>query len=413
MNTGSRKEITDEEVRIQLRVTVLARSAQTATELEQAMGRFRSLQHNVLRPQSARPLRDLLGTRGDELPDVIILELGENEEESMEDIRRFVEEFGLQTEVFATFPRVRLDVMPSLMRAGARDVLPLPLSSDDLVVALTNSEARHRKSSHRAQERKGAVMSFLNTRSGAGGPFVAANLAYSLSYEFDRKVALLDLDIQFGTVAYDFDIKSDGGIVEALRSPGRIDSVFVEALMSRHSSGVDVLASPADLTPWDGLSPHALARLVSVLTQKYDHVVINLPVLINDVVERALALSNPVFLVAQGTISMLRNLNMVLHRLPKRGIPLQNIEIILNRAGSLDKDIKNVDLEKIIRDLPLHPVRSDFKLVIKAENEGKAACELESKAGLVKDIRSIAEHLLSYDKEHVTEARTFKRRWFS
>jgi len=413
VNTGSRDEITDEAVQVQLNVLVLALTAQTASDLEQALGRIRSLQFRIQVSETARPLRELLGDSGAELPDVVILELNGHHEEAMEDIRRFVEEFGQQTEVFATFPRAKLDIMPALMRSGVRDVLPLPLNQHDLVVALTNSLARHRKSLHRARDRKGAVVSFLNTRSGAGGPFVAANLAYSLCYEFERKVALIDLDIQFGTVAYDFDIKSDGGVVEALRSPGRIDSVFVEALMSRHSSGVDVLASPADLTPWDGLTPRALSRLVAVLTQKYDHVVINLPVLINDVVEQALALSNPVYLVTQGTISMLRNLNMVLHKLPKRGIPLQNIEIILNRAGSLDKDIKNVDLEKLIRDLPLHRVRSDFKLVMKAENEGKAACELESRAGLVKDIRSIAEHLLSYDKDYATDGKSVKRRWFS
>jgi pilus assembly protein CpaE len=87
---------------------------------------------------------------------------------------------------------------------------------------------------------------------------VAANLAHSLQFELEKKVALVDLDIQFGTVAYDLDIKSDGGIVEALRNHGRIDQVFVEALMAKHSSGVDVLASPADLTTWDGLSPKAL-----------------------------------------------------------------------------------------------------------------------------------------------------------
>jgi pilus assembly protein CpaE len=185
--------------------------------------------------------------------------------------------------------------------------------------------------------------------------------------------------------------------------------------MSKHSSGVDVLASPADLTPWEGLSARAFAKLISVLVQKYDHVVINLPVLINDIVEQALALSNPVYLVTQGTISMLRNLNMVLHKLPKRGIPLQNIEVILNRAGSGDKDIKNVDFEKLIRDLPLHRVRSDFKLVMKAENEGKAACELDTRAGIVKDLRSIAEHILDLDTEaRVPEAeKQVRKRWFS
>jgi pilus assembly protein CpaE len=413
VNSGSHDDFSGEPIQIQLNVLVLALAEETATDLEQSLGRVQSLQYQVRRSDSDRPLRELLGDHGQEMADVVILELNGHHDDALDDIRRFVEEYGQQTEVFATFARSKLDIMPSLMRSGVRDVLPLPLNHQDLVVALTNSLARHRKTLSLARDRKGSVISFLNTRSGAGGPFVAANLAYSLQYELERKVALIDLDIQFGTVAYDFDIKSDGGIVEALRSPGRIDSVFVEALMSRHSSGVDVLASPADLTPWEGLSPRALSRLISVLVQKYDHVVINLPVLINDVIEQALALSNPVFLVTQGTISMLRNLNMVLHRLPKRGIPLQNMEIVLNRAGSSDKDIKNVDLEKLIRDLPMHRVRSDFKLVIKAENEGKAACELDGRAGLVKDIRSIAQHVVNYDKERETEGKQVKRRWFA
>lgn len=413
MNSGSRDNFSDEAVKIQLNVLVLAITDQAVSDMEQSLERIQSLQFSIQRPDSARPLREFIGDHNVELPDVIILELDGHHDEALDDIRRFVEEYGQQTEVFATFSRANLDVMPALMRSGVRDVLPLPLNHQDLVVALSNSLARHRKTLNQARDRKGAVFSFLNTRSGAGGPFVAANVAYILQYEFERKVALIDLDIQFGTVAYDFDIKSDGGIVEALRSPGRIDNVFVEALMSRHSSGVDVLASPADLTSWDGLSPRALSRLVSVLVQKYDHVAINLPVLVNDVVEQALALSNPVFLTTQGTISMLRNLNMVLHRLPKRGIPLQNMEVILNRAGTGEKDIKNIDLEKLIRDLPLHRVRSDFKLVMKAENEGKAACELDSRAGLVRDIRSIAQHLLSYEKDYQADTQQVKRRWFS
>lgn len=413
MNTGSHDDFSDESVQIQLSVLVLALTDETAADMEQSLSRVQSLQYTIQQPESSTPLRELLADNSPEVPDIIILELDGHHEEALDDIRRFVEEYGQQTEVFATFSRSKLDIMPSLMRSGVRDVLPLPLNYQDLIVALSNSLARHRKTLTRARDKKGSVISFMNTRSGAGGPFVAANLAYSLQYEFDRKVALVDLDIQFGTVAYDFDIKSDGGIVEALRSPGRIDSVFVNALMSRHSSGVDVLASPADLTPWDGLSPRALSRLISVLLQRYDHIVINLPVLLNDVTEQALALSNPVFLVTQGTISMLRNLNMVLHKLPKRGIPLQNMEIVFNRAGSGEKDIKNVDLEKLIRDLPLHRVRSDFKLVMKAENEGKAACELDGRAGLAKDLRSIAQHVLSYDPDYKLDDKQVKRRWFS
>jgi pilus assembly protein CpaE len=208
---------------------------------------------------------------------------------------------------------------------------------------------------------------------------------------------LIDLDLQFGTSAYDLDIKSDGGVLEALRNPNRIDSVFLDALVTRHTSGLDILPSPADMSSWDGINPQALSRLVKVLSAKYDHVVFSLPMLMNEVIEQVLSLSNPVYLVTQDTISMLRNLNMMLQRLPKRGIPTRNIEVIQNR----------------VRDVPLHKVRSDYKLAARAENEGKTIGELSPRTGMVKDLINIAEHIVMYDSESVEPATRPAKRWFS
>jgi len=402
------------ELQGKLNLLAIATVEKTVSALEKALSAKGTVAYRVSHSTASRPLRELVekGFRS-EAVDVVIVEVdGEELSEQMDDIRLFVEKFGEETDLVATFPRKNMQIMPDLLRSGVRDVLPLPLNEEDLDHCINNSLARTRKTS--LQPRKGSVVCFLNTRSGAGGPFVAANLAHSLQFELEKKVALVDLDIQFGTVAYDLDIKSDGGIVEALRNHGRIDQVFVEALMAKHSSGVDVLASPADLTTWDGLSPKALERLILVLQRSYDHVVINLPVLINDVTLKALSMSNPIFLVTQGTISMMRNLNMVVHRLPVMGLGLENMEIILNRAGTEDKDLKSSDMASFFGDIPHHRVRSDFKIVTKAENEGKAACEIDSRAGLVEDIRAIAQHVAGLAGEGKIESpsKKAKRRWF-
>lgn len=127
-----------------------------------------------------------------------------------------------------------------------------------------------------------------------------------------------------------------------------------------------------------------------------------------------MALSSPVFLVTQGTISMLRNLNMVMQKLPKHGIPLQNLEVVVNRAGFNDSDVKAVDMKRLIREVPMHRVRSDFKLVMAAENAGRAACELDPRSGLVKDLRALAEHILSLNTDAATASTPtpIRRRWF-
>jgi Flp pilus assembly CpaE family ATPase len=139
----------------------------------------------------------------------------------------------------------------------------------------------------------------------------------------------------------------------------------------------------------------------------------NVPLYVNDVIEQALSLSNPIFLVAQDSISMLRNLNMLLQRLPKRGIATSNLEVIHNRAGSGVKAVKSNELEKLIRDVPLHKVRNDYRLAARAENEGKPAGELQPRAGLVKDMTEIAQHIASFDSEKAELPKRATRRWFS
>ena len=141
MNTGSHDDFSDDAVQIQLTVLVLALTDEAVTDLGQSLSRIQSLQYKIQQSESSTPLRDLLGESSPEVPDVIILELDGHHEEALDDIRRFVEEYGQQTEVFATFARSKLDIMPSLMRSGVRDVLPLPLNHQDLVVALVNSES--------------------------------------------------------------------------------------------------------------------------------------------------------------------------------------------------------------------------------------------------------------------------------
>jgi len=413
VSTDVKEKITEDIIQIQLNVQVFAQTDSTAKELGHELSLIESLQHRVTRSDSARPLSEHLGDEDVEFPDVIIVELDAQYDETLADIKQFVEEHGQQTEVFTTFPSEDMKLMPLMMRSGVRDVLPLPVNQEDLVTALSNKLDRNRQSPTRPRDKKGAVMSFMSARGGAGGPFLATNIAYLLRTKFNRRTVLIDLDIQYGTTAYDLDIKSDNGVLEALRSPGRIDFVFLEALITRHSSGLDVLPAPADLSSWEGLSPQALSRLISVLSGKYEHIVINIPVVVNDVVEQALSLSNPIFLVAQDTISMLRNLNMLLQRLPKRGISASNLEVIHNRAGAGIKAVKSYELEKLIRDVPLHKVRNDYKLCARAENEGKPAGELQPRAGIVKDMTDIAQHIVNFDTEKAESPKQATKRWFS
>lgn len=394
----------------ELNILVLARSEATGSEPLVALAKIQSLNHQLLIYSGNHPLRDNISTHH---PDVVIIELEKQNDELLEDIRRYVELHGHSTEVFATFPDSDMQLVKHLMRSGVRDVLPQPINPEELSAALSHSKARQRRSLTDIPERKGSVTGFLGTRGNAGSTFLAVNVACQLVTEFKKTTALVDLDLQFGTVASSLDLKPDGDILEALLNPERVDTIFLDALMTRHSNGLDVLPSPGDLSPYEQVTAAAVSRLIAVLAETHDHVVINLPLYINDGIAQALNLCNPLFLVTQDTVSSLRNLTMLTQRLPGHGVSLSHLQMIHNRVGSAIRELKPAELRELVGDIPMHRVRSDYRLASFAENAGKSATEMSPGSGLSNDIRAITSQLAGPKTDDISIPKWRSIRWFS
>lgn len=375
-------------MQIELSVLSLLINDQTARDLETATADIESLAHESRRYEGTSPLSDL-GRSG--LPDVIILEFDQHADEAVQDIQHFLDRHGDHSDVIATFPIPDMNLVKRLMRIGVRDVLSQPVSKEDLEAALSDSLSRHQR--QRIEKAQGKISTFLNTRGGAGASFTALNVAYQLATEFSQKTVLVDMDIQYGTVAIDLDIRSEGSILEALRNPQRVDPTFLDALMTTHPSGLNVLPSPGDLSPSEDITSQAVTRLLGSLAESHDQVVVSLPTYFNESVEQALRLANPVFLVTQDTMAMLRNLKLLLQRLPSRGVPASHLRVIQNRVNTAVKDISSREMEEILGNTPSYRVRSDYKLATHAANEGKAATELNPRAGVIRDLREISAAL--------------------
>jgi len=394
----------------ELNILVLARSEATGSEPISALAKINSMKHQLLTYSGNHPLRDTISNQH---PDVIILELEDKNDELLEDIRLYVENYGHSTEVFATFANNDMQLVKHLMRSGVRDVLSQPINPQELNVALLHSQARQRRTLTDIPEQKGAVTGFLGSRGNAGTTFLAVNVACQLVTEFKKSVALVDLDLQFGTVASSLDLKPDGDVLEALLNPERVDSIFLAALMTRHSNGLEVLPSPADLSSYEQLTATAVARLITVLAETHDHVILNLPLFINAGIVQALNLCRPLFLVTQDTMCSLRNLKMLTQRLPTYGVALTHMQIIHNQVGGAVNDIKPAELRELIGDVPIHRVRSDYRLASIAENAGKSATEMSPGSGLTNDIRAVASQLIGAAPEQLNGFKWRGIRWFS
>ncbi|MBL6933238.1 MAG: P-loop NTPase, partial [Rhodospirillales bacterium] len=121
-----------------------------------------------------------------------------------------------------------------LMDMGVQDYLLKPVSAEDLNEAVSRVDDVETQGTD-DDERQGRLIAVIGARGGVGASTVAANIAWMMAHQQGQRVALIDLDLYFGSIALALDMEPGRGFREALENPSRIDGLFVERAMVRES----------------------------------------------------------------------------------------------------------------------------------------------------------------------------------
>ena len=167
--------------------------------------------------------------------------------------------------VIAIGDRNDVGLFRDLINSGVSDYLVKPVPPALLqksLVGVVESAAQGRQN-----PRMGRLIAVTGSRGGVGSTMLATNLAWSIANRHRRRVALVDLDLQFGTVALSLDLEPCHGLAEALEQPGRIDGLFIDRLMVQHSDTLFVLSGEETWpTPPFPTLPHSTSCCVSCAT---------------------------------------------------------------------------------------------------------------------------------------------------
>ncbi len=328
-------------------------------------------------------------------PDLFIYELRGDNDLELDEFEAFIETHREAFPIFVSYANGDINTIRRLMRAGIKDVFPQPIQGNELAQAVIVAISEKRKKIKTSMGGKGGVTCFVNTKGGSGTTTIATNVAYALAKEHKAEVAILDFDIQFGSVALQLDLHPKNSIMEALIQPDRVDPVFVRALMTRHEgSGLDVLASPADLSPIDGISAAAVNRLLAAAAEVYDYVIIDLPRIYTPWTLAAMKFADPVMLVIQNDLATIRDAKLMLERMNHDGVSLANIELINNRAMSKDSSVTIDQLKETLGREMVRRVRNDHKTAAHAEDQGRPIIEVAKHSHLTEDVGGIANYIV-------------------
>lgn len=205
-------------------------------------------------------------------PDVVMVVVEGEESGALGSIQRLARA-APHAPVFAFLPEHDAALMRRALRAGADELLFPPLDGAGTLRALLKlGQAREAAASGRG----GAVISVASVAGGVGVSTVSANLALALAYGLKKRVGLVDLDLQQGALSVLLDLERERTTMMPLVGPGkRLDSIQLEAALSRHCSGVYLLAAPSKME--DGLR-HCdvpVGAVLDLMRRLFDFVVVD------------------------------------------------------------------------------------------------------------------------------------------
>src|SRR3546814_3257888 len=91
------------------------------------------------------------------------------------------------------------------------------------------------------------------------------NCAWLAANQFQRKVCLVDMDLQLGTIALSLDLDPGTGLRDALTDPDRVDEVFLERGVVKASERLAVLGGEEPLDDSPLVEPQAAGKPAAAL----------------------------------------------------------------------------------------------------------------------------------------------------
>jgi len=328
------------------------------------------------------------------LPDVLLYEVVAPSSAELVLLETFIANYREKLTVLAIGSTADTELLRRLMRAGVRDVMPSPLVRQELVTTCTDLLSDKRS---RMAEQEGpihAVCVFMDAKGGCGATTIAVNVAATLAHDRKVKTCLLDFDLGFGSCAHMLDLKPTSFVTDAIQQEDRLDSVFLTALMTEHSSGLHVLASPASpASGADKLSLDVVRKIIGFAADIYDVVIVDVPRDMTPWVMETVRVSTKTFVVMQNTLAIIRDVKLLLDYLPHAGIDLRKIELINNRAMAKSQSVTVDQLKQTLGRERVHRVRNDYHTALAAADQGMPVYKVATGSEMMEDVRHLANDI--------------------
>ena len=333
--------------------------------------------------------------------DLLILELGQDAEKELRQIEELLGS-GLVGEVFLTSSTVDQPLLLKAMRAGVKEFLLQPLKEEDVRQALSRFRKRMKSSGRQASARSipRRIIDIIGTNGGVGTTTIAVNLAVSIAMgKSHPSVALVDMNMLTGTLPMFLGLTPNYHWGELANNIDRLDSTFLMSILSRHPSGVHVLASPSRLISYTVAAPEFIEHLLGLMQGMFDFVVIDGGLFFSETSLKVVEMSDDVLLVTVLSLPYLHNANKILTSISNtRPLVIERIKIIVNRYLE-NSDISLKEAEDVLKKKIFWTIPNDYRTTMSAINHGEPLSQFAPRASITRNIKELTSLLITGERK--------------
>jgi pilus assembly protein CpaE len=252
----------------------------------------------------------------------------------------------------------------------------------------------------------------MNAKGGSGASLIASNAAHALCQEYEQRVALVDLDLQFGSLSYYLDLNLKHGIKEALDNVDDLDAIALDGYLVKHESGLRVMGvEEGRILLNDEVSSERLRHLIALMARTHDHVIIDVPRQIDLITSTVLEMADQIVIVTQQSITHLRDTARLMDVLrDDLDVPNDYIDVVVNRYQK-NAMITHTEIENALKQRSLICIPNDFQSVSESLNEGIPLLQVARRSPVTKGVMELCEVVRGNksSEEHSVLSRLFAK----
>ncbi|HEY0330338.1 MAG TPA: AAA family ATPase, partial [Rhodopseudomonas sp.] len=240
----------------------------------------------------------------------------------------------------------------------------------------------------------GRIIAVVGAKGGVGASTIAHNVAWAIARDLALDSVVADLDLAFGTAGLDYNQDPPQGIADAVFSPDRVDTAFIDRLLSKCTDHLSLLAAPATLERVYDFGCEAFDSSFDTLRTTMPCIVLDVPHQWSGWTKRALVSADDILIVAAPDLANLRNAKNMYDLLKAARPNDRPPHYCLNQVGVPKRpEINANEFAKAIESQPVVSIPFDAQIFGAAANNGQMIAEISANHRATEMFLQIAQRL--------------------